>query len=357
MADVRRVKAPSEKRDTHGPMVRLRDSVCNPGVYTPRQVASLLPRLQLGSDDKRCSTCNDWFPLRLAWALQYASTQLGTSWPNRKPQQRATASARNRFAQAGDHEVFIMKNTTLKFLSLVLGAVVAQCGSPLEDNLVEDLGPYAEQMPWAEYMAAATDTVAQAAASSACTTASVRGLSDQIVAEMNCIKPNLMSRIDGLNVSLGGAALPFLQTPAANALRAATTGRAKLGINSSLRSLAQQWMLRNWADTNRCGVSIAARPGASNHEDGLAIDTSDYSSYRSALTANKFSWFGSSDAVHFDYSGAGGVDARGVLAFQRLWNRNNPSDRIAEDGSYGPNTESRLKRSPRVGFPGTQSCR
>ena len=66
MTDVRRVKAPSEKRDTHGPMVRLRDSVCNPGVYTPRQVASLLPRQRLGSDGKRCSTCNDWLPLRLA---------------------------------------------------------------------------------------------------------------------------------------------------------------------------------------------------------------------------------------------------------------------------------------------------
>ena len=45
-----------------------------------------------------------------------------------------------------------------------------------------------------------------------------------------------------------------------------------------------------------------------------------------------------------------------VLAFQRLWNRNNPRDRIAEDGDYGPATESRLRRTPADGFPIGASC-
>ena len=41
----------------------------------------------------------------------------------------------------------------------------------------ENLGPYAEQGEWHEYMAAATDTVADAADSGACSTAAIRGLS------------------------------------------------------------------------------------------------------------------------------------------------------------------------------------
>lgn len=223
------------------------------------------------------------------------------------------------------------------------------------DGQGEDLGPYAERMPWAEYMAtAAMDTVQGAMESSACTTASIRGLSDQIVAEMNCIRPGLMSNLSSANVSLGGAALPYLQNPAAAALRRATSGRSRLSLNSTLRTVAQQWMLYSWYRSGRCGVGLAALPGRSNHEDGLAIDTSEYSAWKSILAGQGFRWFGSGDAVHFDYTG--GADAQGVLAFQRLWNHNNPGDKIAADGLYGPATEARIKKSPRTGFAKGASC-
>lgn len=236
-------------------------------------------------------------------------------------------------------------------------ALLVHCGGvELEDIEGEDLGPYAERMPWAEFMATSSmGTVAGVAESTACTTAAIRGLSDQIVAEMNCIRPGLMSRIDGANISLtSAAALPYLQAPAARALAEATRGRSPLPINSTLRSVAQQWILYFWYRTGRCGVRLAAPPGRSNHEDGLAIDTSAYASWKSTLERHGFRWFGSGDPVHFDYHS--GVDARGVLAFQRLWNRNNPGDRIAADGIYGPQTEARIRRSPRTGFPGRQSC-
>jgi len=61
---------------------------------------------------------------------------------------------------------------------------------------------------------------------------------------------------------------------------------------------------------------------------------------------------GDQDPVHYDYVGQGGVDIRqlSVRAFQRLWNVNNPQDKIAEDGIYGPATEARLLRSPVKGF-------
>lgn len=243
-------------------------------------------------------------------------------------------------------------------LALALGA--AGCGAALqadEAELEEDLGPYAEQMPWAEYMAtAAMDTVQGVADSSACTTGAISGLSAQIVAEMNCVRGGLMTNISGANVTLGSAALPYLQTPAAAALKRATTGRSALALNSTLRTVAQQWILYYWYQTGRCGVSLAAKPGNSNHEDGLAFDTSSYSSWKTVLTANSFKWFGSSDVVHFDYVGTGGVQAPSVLAFQRLWNRNNPTDKIGTDGAWGPQTEARVKKSPRAGFPGTQTC-
>lgn len=243
-----------------------------------------------------------------------------------------------------------------KVLCCLGSLTMVRCGAEIDSG--EDLGPYAEQMPWAEYMATATmDTVSGVADSSACTTAAIRGLSDQIVAEMNCIKSGLMTNVSGYNVSLGGAALPYLQNPAAAALNRATSGRSKLSLNSTLRTVAQQWILYNWYQTGRCGVSLAAKPGNSNHEDGLAFDTSEYSSWKTTLASYSYRWLGSSDVVHFDYIGSGGVDAKGVLAFQRLWNKNNSGDRIGEDGVYGPQTEARIKKSPRTGFALGATCK
>jgi Carboxypeptidase regulatory-like domain len=71
-----------------------------------------------------------------------------------------------------------------------------------------------------------------------------------------------------------------------------------------------------------------------------------------------FRWLGSSDVVHFDYTGAGAVDIRplAVKAFQRLWNRNNPGDRIAEDGAWGPSTAARMDRAPAAGFTTGAQC-
>jgi hypothetical protein len=105
-------------------------------------------------------------------------------------------------------------------------------------------------------------------------------------------------------------------------------------------------------------VSLAAQPGRSNHESGVALDVPAYSTWKTRLTARGYAWFGSGDAVHFDYRGAGAVDIRplAVKAFQRLWNRNNPGDRIAEDGAWGPSTASRMDRAPAGGFAIGPQC-
>ncbi len=203
-------------------------------------------------------------------------------------------------------------------------------------------------------------TVADAAATS-CGTVSVKGLSQQIIEESNCIAPGAFASLTlESNGSAGTNVFLNIQKPARDKLQAVmkSNPNRSLSINSMLRTAAQQYLLYNWYQTGRCGISLAAKPGLSNHETGMAIDIQEYSAWRSTLEANGFRWLGSSDPWHFDYVGAGAVDHRGldVLAFQKLWNRNNSSDKIAEDGSWGPGTESRMRKSPANGFPVGAMC-
>ncbi len=199
-----------------------------------------------------------------------------------------------------------------------------------------------------------------AAVAQSCTTSVVKGLSTQLVGEIQCLRPNTLKSIDKLpGIALGSAVFPYLQSPAVTAMVAAQKARGTtLSINSALRTLPQQYMLYRWYQTGRCGISLAARPGTSNHESALALDVQDNAGWRSALTGKSFRWLGASDPVHYDYVGAGAVDLRGlsVKAFQRLWNRNNPTDKITEDGSYGPATETRLARAPVGGFAKGADC-
>ena len=202
-------------------------------------------------------------------------------------------------------------------------------------------------------------TISEAAAAGGCSTAVVRALSDQLVEEINCLAPGTMARIDGIaGLALGSAALPWIQSPAADGLRAAIADRgATLSVNSTLRTLPQQLLLYRWYRSGDCGITLAAGPGTSPHESGLAIDTSEYTAWRPALERHGFRWHGAGDLPHFDYT-AGGVRLPGLStrAFQRLWNRNHPEDVIAEDGDYGPQTEMRLLRSPAEGFPIGARC-
>ena len=204
-----------------------------------------------------------------------------------------------------------------------------------------------------------TDTVATAVAQS-CTTTAVKGLSTQLVDEIQCLRPATFMRIDGApGLALGSAVFPYLQTNAAKALVDAQKARGTtMSINSALRTLPQQYLLYRWYQTGRCGIGLAASPGTSNHEGGIAVDINDNAGWRAAMLGKGFRWLGASDPVHHDFTGAGSADLRGVSvkAFQRLWNRNNPTDKIAEDGAYGSSTAERLARSPSGGFAKGADC-
>ena len=129
-------------------------------------------------------------------------------------------------------------------------------------------------------------------------------------------------------------------------------------INSALRTVAQQYMVRRWATQKRCGVQLATRPGESNHESGLALDIREVKLWRRALESHGFRWLGAKDRVHFDYRRAPAATHSNadVAAFQQLWNRNHPDDPIADTGRYTAATEARLKKAPANGFELGADC-
>ena len=205
------------------------------------------------------------------------------------------------------------------------------------------------------------DDPVSAAVDTSCTTTSVKGLSTQLVAEIQCMRPGSMKSIEGVaGLDLGSAVFPFVQTPVVGALLAAQKARGTtMSINSALRTLPQQYLLYSWYKAGRCGISLAATPGNSNHEGALAVDIDDSAGWRPSMIAAGFTWLGASDPVHYDYAGTDAIDLAGlsVTAFQRLWNRNHPEDPIGEDGDYGPTTAARVARAPVGGFPrGAESC-
>jgi hypothetical protein len=190
-----------------------------------------------------------------------------------------------------------------------------------------------------------------------CSTAVVIGLSKQIAEQANCQHPgNFVSfgATNGITFS-SNAVLPYLSTSARDDLQAVAASHP-IQINSALRTLAQQYLLYRWYVGGRCGVTVAAPVGHSNHEGGRAVDLADWSTRVTTMGNNGWSHDVPGDPVHFDHLGS--IDHRGedVYAFQTLWNANNPNDQIPEDGSYGAQTEARLKMSPATGFDIGPSC-
>ncbi len=188
-----------------------------------------------------------------------------------------------------------------------------------------------------------------------CSTFAVRGLDIQLIYQMNKISPGLLVRIDDLNVSLGGSVHAWMQASAKQSLAKAIAARnQKMVINSAYRTIAGQMLLRTHYRNSRCGISAAAPPGKSNHNNASAIDIEDVDGWRSVLEANNWKWIGSFDPVHYDCTDPGvkSIHQVAVQAFQQIWNSRRPNDPVASDGDFGPVTASRLRYSPAEGFSG-----
>ena len=192
-----------------------------------------------------------------------------------------------------------------------------------------------------------------------CSTFIVDGLSKQLIAEQNCIRANALTSFAGKKgISIGSNVYPYLEPKAATGLEAAGAS-ATLSVTSAFRTIAQQYLLYRWYENGQCGISLAAVPGNSNHETGIAVDLGNYASVIGLMSSHGWTHsYPSSDPVHFDYTAGGTIDLRSesVLAFQKLWNLNNPGAKIAEDGAYGPITASKIAASPATGFAKGTTC-
>ena len=187
-----------------------------------------------------------------------------------------------------------------------------------------------------------------------CSTSVVLGLSLQITEEMNCLSANSMVRLpSGGGISFSGSAvIPYLEPDAERDLH----NENNASINSLFRTVVQQYLLYEWFSQGRCGITAAATPGNSNHETGKAADLGNWASVISAMSNHGWAHDVPGDDVHFDHTASADLRGLDVHAFQRLWNRNHPTDLIAEDGAYGPMTAARIARSPSGGFAIGASC-
>ncbi len=228
----------------------------------------------------------------------------------------------------------------LHSIVLAAGALVTGCTEP-------DL----------EYSQVESYATVQTYVTTSCSTAVVIGLSKQIADEVGCVNPTgLVKFTAGGNLQItSNAVLPYLSAQGAQDLKDVAQGRI-VQVNSAFRTVAQQYLLYRWNQLGRCGITAAATPGSSNHESGRALDLNNYSSLIGAMGAQGWAHTVPGDPVHFDHLSSPDIRGRDVAAFQRLWNRNHPDDLIAEDGSYGPATEARLRMAPSEGFPIGPTC-
>lgn len=199
-----------------------------------------------------------------------------------------------------------------------------------------------------------SDSSCTLGSASGCSTEVASGITKQLVDELNAMGISFATLSDTTKFRCSSPCQPYLQTAAKDSLsEAASAANDFITLNSAYRSSAQQYLLYKWYLAGACdSIDVAARPGTSNHESGLAIDTSNYNYWRSRLEPYGWDWLGPSDAVHFDYTSGENQNVRrqSLRAFQRLWNRNNPTDQIADDGIYGSETEARLKDAPCDGW-------
>jgi hypothetical protein len=199
------------------------------------------------------------------------------------------------------------------------------------------------------------------AINASCSTATVDGLSRQIIQEGRCLDPDAFAPVPSRkNLQVGSQVFFYLETPARDHLLKILDAHPKLTmvVNSALRTIPQQYILSKWGAGKRCGVELAATPGESNHESGLALDVREPGTWKPFFEAEGFRWLGPTDKVHFEYRGPGSVDHTGmdVLAFQRLWNRNHADDMIQMTGRFDGETEARLRKAPPAGFPVGAKC-
>jgi murein L,D-transpeptidase YcbB/YkuD len=191
-------------------------------------------------------------------------------------------------------------------------------------------------------------------------TGCVSNLSRQIINQMNMLQTSILvnfENLPGLHIAPAPYLNFYLQAGAKETLRAALRDgmraqpNLKMTVNSAYRTVAQQHILYRVFQQAPRLVPLAAKPGNSNHENGLAIDIANHNAWKPYLLANGWKWLGGNDPVHFfEDNGRTDVDDLGVKAFQTLWNRFNPNELMTVDGKFGTQTAAKMDRCSIAGF-------
>lgn len=189
-----------------------------------------------------------------------------------------------------------------------------------------------------------------------CSTGAAQGLSKQIIASL--LKSKHLVKINHPLIQCQGSQNnPYMQPMAYQALAIAVEKRDKpLVINSCLRTIVQQRMLRRQFEMKICGIKAAAIPPLSNHQSGLAIDIENAIAWRPYLEKFNWRWLGAFDPMHFDFKGSGSANLGKlqILEFQKLWNKHNPQNPLVPDGIWGIKTAQAVDNSPCDGFGSTK---
>lgn len=188
-----------------------------------------------------------------------------------------------------------------------------------------------------------------------CDTSGLAGLSKQIAQQlMRSVPAASVTDVASHVVVVGGSTITYLQRSAGDALIAAIKEHGeKPKLVHALRVLPQQYAVSQWYLQSRCGVPLAAAPGTSPHELGVAIDIRDHNEWIPVLRKHNWQWRGPSDPAHFNYHGPSDPDFGkfAILAFQRLWNTYTASlTHLITDGVLGPKTWAALQESPVAGW-------
>jgi hypothetical protein len=187
-----------------------------------------------------------------------------------------------------------------------------------------------------------------------CDTGLARGLSLQLITKLNrMVKTPLLVKVEHPLIDTSSLACnPYLQPVAAAALISAAKERGQvLKLNSCLRTTVQQHIIRRQYQQGLCGITAAAPPGSSNHEQGRAIDIEDPEDWQDCLESHGWAKLGSWDNMHYDFWDCrSDIASLQISAFQALWNTNNPHYQIAIDGGYGGITAAKIDLSPVEGW-------
>lgn len=237
---------------------------------------------------------------------------------------------------------------SIEYFALILSALVAADGGMLPESI------HGKGNEWVEKVNSHGNSTALTSGcilgtQNGCDTSVTQGLTNQIISKLGSMGYSFKS-LDANWIHCSSAC--SLQTAAADSLASAAQSKNDyITLNSAFRSSAQQYLLYQWYTKGICGIGLAAKPGTSNHEGGRAVDTSYYDYWLSTLESHGWTHsYPSSDPVHFDYYAVSDIASQNLVAFQKLWNENNPNNQIDADGIYGSMTANALYNSPCEGW-------